>query len=95
VIRKLRNASRVGGGLTFHGLRTTAATMLAEAGCDTRTIGHKAEAMVRLNIEEAEKKERAAAAIAKLDFARKQSARGTYREQKCLSLPRRDVYPSR
>ncbi|MBV8095366.1 MAG: tyrosine-type recombinase/integrase [Acetobacteraceae bacterium] len=62
VIRKLRNAGRVGGGLTFHGLRTTTATMLAEAGCDTRTImaitGHKAEAMVRLYIEETEKKKR-------------------------------------
>src|SRR5271165_887565 len=34
VIREVRDAGKVEDGLTFHGLRTTTATMLAEAGCD-------------------------------------------------------------
>lgn len=74
VIRRLESEGRVAPRLTFHGLRTTTATMLAEAGCDTQTImaitGHKTEAMVRAYTEEADKKGRAAVAIAKLDFAK-------------------------
>src|SRR5262249_28117155 len=51
LIRKLVEAGKVRPGLTFHGLRTTTATKLAEAGCDTQTImaitGHETEAMVK------------------------------------------------
>lgn len=38
LIRELRDAGRVAPGMTIHGLRTTTATMLAEAGADTQTI---------------------------------------------------------
>jgi hypothetical protein len=57
--------------------------MLAEAGCDTQTImaitGHTTEAMVAHYRREADKKQRAKAAIRKLDFAG--AARGTHREK--------------
>ena len=74
VLSELRAAGKIGDGLTFHGLRTTCATMLHEAGCDTQTImavtGHQTEAMVRTYTEEADRAGRATAAIAKLDFRR-------------------------
>jgi len=57
-------------GLTFHGLRTTTATMLADADCDDTTIqavtGHKTVAMVAHYRRRA--KRRRAKGIAKLDF---------------------------
>jgi integrase len=72
LIRELRAADRVASGLTFHGLRVTTATMLAEAGCDTQTImaitGHETEAMVAHYRRDADKRERAEAAIARLDL---------------------------
>lgn len=76
VIRKLVAEGKVQPGLTFHGLRHTAATMLADAGCDTRDImaitGHRTEAMVRRYTEHADQKRRATAAISKLeDFTKK------------------------
>ncbi len=74
LIRTLRDQGRIGSGLTFHGLRTTTVTMLAEAGCDTQTImaisGHATEAMVAHYRRDADKKGRAVAAIEKLDFKR-------------------------
>jgi integrase len=77
VIRELREAGKIEPGLTFHGLRTTTATMLHEAGCDMQTImaitGHKTEAMVRIYTEEADRNRRATAAIAKLDFGARQN----------------------
>jgi integrase len=78
LIRQLREAERVAPGLTFHGLRVTTATMLAEAGCDTQTImaitGHTTEAMVAHYRREADQKQRAKTAIRRLDFAGKRGA---------------------
>lgn len=76
VIRRLVADGTVQPGLTFHGLRHTAATMLADAGCDTRDImsitGHKTEAMVRRYTERADQKRRALSAISRLEnFTRK------------------------
>lgn len=71
VIRQLVADGEVSPGLTFHGLRHTAATMLADAGCDTRDImavtGHKTEAMARRYTEHADQRRRATVAIAKLE----------------------------
>lgn len=57
-------------GLTFHGLRHTAATALAEAGCSEREIqaitGHKTTAMVSRYTAKADQRRRASAAIVKL-----------------------------
>jgi integrase len=51
MLRDLKAEGAVGEGLTFHGLRHTVGQMLAEAGCDTRTIaavlGHRSEVMAR------------------------------------------------
>jgi integrase len=58
-------------GLTFHGLRHTVGKMLAEAGCDTRTIaavlGHRTEAMARKYSEAENRKRRTTSAIKKLE----------------------------
>lgn len=71
VIRQLTADGEVGLGLTFHGLRHTAATMLADAGCDTRDImaitGHKTEAMAQRYTRHADQRRRATLAIAKLE----------------------------
>lgn len=71
VIRQLVAEGKVQPGLTFHGLRHTAATKLADAGCDTRDImaitGHKTEAMVARYTRSADQKRRATAAIMKLE----------------------------
>ena len=60
----------------LHGLRKTAARMLAEAGCTDREImaitGHRTTAMVSHYTKHADQKRRATAAIHKL-----QNARGT------------------
>ncbi len=57
--------------LTFHGLRHTAATALAEAGCSNHEImaitGHATSAMVDKYTRTAEQKKRASAAILKLE----------------------------
>lgn len=71
VIRQLVAEGKVQPGLTFHGLRHTAATKLADAGCDTRDImaitGHETEAMVARYTRSADQKRRAPAAIMKLE----------------------------
>lgn len=71
LIRKLTDEGKVGPGLSFHGLRHTAATMLADAGCDTRDImavtGHKTEAMVQHYTQAANQRTRADRAIKKLE----------------------------
>ena len=58
-------------GLTFHGLRHTAAERLAEAGCSDLEIaaitGHRTAAMVRRYTRDADKKQLARSAIAKLE----------------------------
>ncbi|MDR3438998.1 tyrosine-type recombinase/integrase [Telmatospirillum sp.] len=67
VIRKLEQEGKVQPGLTFHGLRTTLATWIADAGGDTRDIaaalGHATEAMAIYYAREADQKRRAAYAI--------------------------------
>jgi integrase len=71
VMRKLKEAGEVQPGLTFHGLRTTLATMIADAGGDTRDIaaalGHATEAMAHHYARKADQKRRAAKAIALID----------------------------
>ena len=58
-------------GLTFHGLRYTAAANLAEAGCDVRQIaaitGHRSLAMLQQYTRGADQKRLASAAILKLE----------------------------
>lgn len=67
VIREVTEEEWVRPGLTFHGLRHTAATLLAEAGCDTKDImaitGHKTVAMAEHYARRANMKKRAAVAI--------------------------------
>ncbi len=80
LIRTLRQQGKIGAGLTFQGLRTTTATMIAEAGCDTQTImaitGHQTEAMVTHYRRDADQKDRAVAAIERLDFKRRREQNG-------------------
>lgn len=71
VIRELTREEWVRPGLTFHGLRHTAATLLAEAGCDAKDIqaitGHKTLAMAEHYARRANLKKRAAVAIERLE----------------------------
>jgi integrase len=70
LVRRLAEEGRVAAGLTFHGLRHTAGRLLADRGADPRTIaallGHKTLQMAAHYSEEADRKKRAAAAVAKL-----------------------------
>lgn len=70
-IRKLEKEGAVRSGLTFHGLRHTVGKMLAEAGCDTRTIaavlGHATEEMARKYSEAEDRRRRVVGAIRKLE----------------------------
>ncbi|MBL8642635.1 MAG: tyrosine-type recombinase/integrase [Rhodospirillaceae bacterium] len=58
-------------GLTFHGLRTTAAAHLSEAGCSSAEIasilGHRTLAMIERYTRDRDKKAQAVSAIAKLE----------------------------
>lgn len=85
LIRELEKKEWVWPGLTFHGLRHTAATMMADAGCDTRDIqavlGHRTAAMSEHYAKEADRKRRASAAITKLEDARNRRSSGTGSEQ--------------
>lgn len=71
IIRELVTEEWVQPGLTFHGLRHTAATTLAEAGCDAKDIqaitGHKTVAMAEHYARRANLKKQAAAAVGKLE----------------------------
>ncbi|MFD0388263.1 tyrosine-type recombinase/integrase [Tistrella bauzanensis] len=64
---KLQAEGKIRPGLTFHGARHTAATMLADVGCDERDImavtGHKSTAALRKYIEQADRRRRAEKAI--------------------------------
>ena len=66
-------------GATFHGLRKTAATRLAEAGCSIHeiaaTTGHQRRRWVKQNTGGADQMRRAAAAIFRLENARKDGAK--------------------
>lgn len=70
-IKMLQDQKLLGENLTFHGLRHTAAKHLAEAGCDTRDIaavlGHRTEDMAKMYAESEDKRNRAKAAILKLE----------------------------
>jgi integrase len=70
LVRKLEADGKVRPGLTFHGLRHTAGRLLADRGADPRTIaallGHKTLQMAAHYSEEADRKKRAVAAVAKL-----------------------------
>jgi integrase len=70
LIRRLEGEGKVRPGLTFHELRHTAGKLLADQGVEPRTIaallGHKTLQMAAHYSEEADRKKRAAAAVAKL-----------------------------
>jgi hypothetical protein len=59
---KLDKAGKIGGGLTFHGLRHTVATKLADAGADDKTIaaitGHKSMSQIQRYTRTASQKRR-------------------------------------
>lgn len=71
LLRRLEAEKKIGPDLTFHGLRHTVGTALAEAGCDTATIaavlGHRSEVMARHYSQEATRKRSTTAAIRKLE----------------------------
>lgn len=71
LIKRLENVGAVEPGLTFHGLRHTAATRLADLGCDPRTIaamlGHKSLAAAIHYSNAADKRRRGDAAVAALE----------------------------
>jgi integrase len=71
-IAQLEKKKIVGEGLTFHGLRHSVATRLAEAGCTPQEImtitGHLDEKMVKLYTATADKKKWAAKAISMLNL---------------------------
>lgn len=71
LLKDLKDAGKIGEGLTFHGLRHTVGRKLAEAGCDTRTIasilGQKTTAMAEHYSQQANRHHLAKAAIAKLE----------------------------
>lgn len=73
-IKSLERAGKIGSGLTFHGLRHTAGTYLADAGCDTRDIaavlGHATEKMAEHYTRGSDRRRRAIRAIAKLENTR-------------------------
>jgi integrase len=67
LIKSLEKAELVGTGLTFHGLRHTFATALADHGEDDKTIaaatGHRSESMVQRYTAHADRSKRAVRAI--------------------------------
>lgn len=75
LVRRLETGGKVRPGLTFHGLRHTAGRLLADRGADPRTIaallGHRTLQMAAHYSEEADRKKRAVAAVAKLRPMRK------------------------
>ena len=74
-IRALEAAGAVGKGLTFHGLRHTVATILADAGASDREImsvlGHATERMAQHYSKGADRKRSGNSAVVKLERKRK------------------------
>ena len=70
LLRRLRDAGTIGPGLTFHGLRHTLATRLADGGADTRDImavtGHATDSEVARYTAAADRHRRARDAIRRL-----------------------------
>jgi integrase len=68
---EMLKAGKIGAGLTFHGLRHTVATKLADAGADDKTIaavtGHKSMSQIQRYTRTASQKRRATAAIRLID----------------------------
>ncbi len=71
LLRDLQQKGKIAPGLTFHGLRHTVATRLADAGADERTImamtGHTTAAMVQRYTKSADKRRRATEAVRLLE----------------------------
>jgi integrase len=71
LIRRLTKEGKIIAGLSFHGLRHTVGTKLAESGCDAQTIaavlGHKTTAMAEHYSRHANRGRLARAAVAKLE----------------------------
>lgn len=71
LLKRLREEGRVGSGLSFHGLRHTLGTALAEAGCDPPTIaavlGQASTGMAEHYSRHANRRHLAATAMAKLE----------------------------
>jgi integrase len=71
LIVRLEHAGRVGHGLTFHGLRSTAGKTLADLGADVRAIqallGHRTAAMALHYSNEADRRRAATAAVHMLE----------------------------
>lgn len=71
LLRSMETEGKISKGLTFHGLRHTVATKLADAGADDRTImsvtGHRSVAMVQRYTALANQKRRATRAMKMLD----------------------------
>ena len=71
LLRTLREAGRIGPGLSFHGLRHTVGTALAEAGCDPPTIasvlGQATTQMAEHYSRHANRRHHAAAAIERIE----------------------------
>jgi integrase len=71
LVREVREAGRVGAGLSFHGLRHTVGHKLAEAGADSRTIaamlGQVTTAMAEHYSRHADRRHLARKAVAKLE----------------------------
>lgn len=76
-IKRLEKAGSVRPGLTFHGLRHTMGTMLADAGASDREIqavlGHKTAAMAQHYTRGANRKSAGKSAVVKLERKRKKS----------------------
>jgi integrase len=74
LIRRLESKGKVGAGLTFHGLRHTLGSWLAESGAETRTIrdflGHETEAMALHYSRRADSRKRVTAAVRQLEQKR-------------------------
>lgn len=84
LILRLEAEDKIGKGLTFHGLRHTAGSKLADLGVDPRTIaallGHKSLAMAIRYSEGADRRRRASAAVTSLEQARNEILQNRARE---------------
>jgi integrase len=92
VIRRLEAAGKIGPGLTFHGLRHTAATRMRELGFDTRTIadmlGQETEGMAGHYSREADLEPKLRGVVSKLNREARKKARGKLDKSANLSMDR-------
>lgn len=90
LIRNLKATGKVGEGLTFHGLRHTAATRMRELGFDTRTVadmlGQETEGMAAHYSREADLGPKLAGVVRRLERANKPSTKVSKQpDNKCLN----------